>query len=170
MEFFELIKTRHSVRAYKPDEIDDGDLSQILEAARLAPTAANRQPFRVVVIKTKGREDDLNRIYGRQWFSEAPLVLCVCGVKAEGWVRSHDGKSYLDVDAAIVMDHIVLAAAALGLGTCWIAAFDPDAARDVLKLPPGVEPIVFTPLGVPDDRPGTKNRKALEQIVKYDVW
>ena len=68
------------------------------------------------------------------------------------------------------MDHIVLAAAALGLGTCWIAAFDPDAARDVLKLPPGVEPIVFTPLGVPDDRPGTKSRKALEQIVKYDVW
>ena len=84
MEFFELIKTRHSVRAYKSDEIDDDDLTQILEAARLAPTAANRQPFRVVVIKTEGREDELNRIYGRQWFSEAPLVLCVCGVKAEG--------------------------------------------------------------------------------------
>ncbi len=170
MEFSELIKTRRSVRAYKPDPVEKVQLAQILEAARLAPTAANRQPFRVMVIETVGREAALGRIYSRPWFVDAPLVLCICGVEAEGWVRSHDGKSYLDVDAAIVMDHIVLAATSLGLGTCWIAAFDPDAARDVLKLPAGVKPIIFTPLGVPDDRPGSKRRKPIEEIVKYDVW
>lgn len=170
MDFFELIKTRRSVRAYKPDAVEDAQLTQILDAARLAPTAANRQPFRVMVVETKGKEEALGRIYGRNWFFEAPLVLCVCGVEAEGWVRRHDGKSYLDVDAAIVMDHIVLAATALGLGTCWIAAFDPDAASEVLQLPPNVEPIIFTPLGVPDDQPGPKRRKPLEEIVKHDVW
>ncbi|MBN1247223.1 MAG: nitroreductase family protein [Anaerolineae bacterium] len=170
MEFFDLIKTRRSVRAYKPDPVEASQLDQILEAARWAPTAANRQPFRVMVIKTAGREAELGRIYERNWFVEAPLVLCVCGVEAEGWVRRYDGKSYLDVDAAIVMDHIVLAATALGLGTCWIAAFDPEAASEVLALPPDVEPIIFTPLGVPDDRPGIKRRKALEDIVKYDTW
>jgi nitroreductase len=68
------------------------------------------------------------------------------------------------------MDHLVLAAAALGLGTCWIAAFDPDAAREILELPEGVEPIIFTPLGYPDTEPGPKKRKPLSEIVKHDRW
>lgn len=170
MDFFELIKTRRSVRAYKPDPLTPAQIEQILEAGRLAPTAANRQPFRILVIETAGREEALRRIYGREWFTDAPYVLCVCGVEDEGWVRRHDSKRYLDVDAAIVMDHMILAAAALGLGTCWIGAFDPDAAREVLELPTGVEPIAFTPVGVPADDPGAKQRKALEELVKYDVW
>ncbi len=170
MEFLELARQRYSVRAYKSDPIEAVKLNKVLEAARLAPTAANRQPFRVLVVTTAGRQDDLRRIYGREWFVEAPIVLCICGVEAEAWMRSHDGKSYMDVDAAIVMDHVVLAATSLGLGTCWIAAFDPDAARDVLGLPNGVEPIVFTPLGYPDDQPGTKRRKELSEIVRYDHW
>ncbi|MGC9520903.1 MAG: nitroreductase family protein [Anaerolineae bacterium] len=170
MEFLELVRKRHSVRAYKPDPVEDVKLQQILEAARLAPTAANRQPFRVLVVTTEGREDELRRIYGREWFVKAPLILCICGVEAEAWMRSHDGKSYMDVDAAIVMDHVVLAATSLGLGTCWIAAFDPAAARDVLGLPNGVEPIVFTPLGYPDSEPGAKRRKELSDLVRYEHW
>jgi nitroreductase len=170
MEFSDLIQKRYSVRAYKPDPVEDDKLQAILEAARLAPTAANRQPIRVLVVRTEEREDALRRVYGRDWFVRAPLVLCVCGVEAEAWVRRHDGKHYLDVDAAIVMDHIVLAATDQGLGTCWIAAFDPDAAREVLELPEHVEPIVFTPLGYPDDQPGPKKRKALNELVKYDRW
>jgi nitroreductase len=81
-------------------------------------------------------------------------------------VRS-DGKNYNDVDVAIVMDHLILAAADLGLGTCWIAAFDPDAAREVLSLPEGVEPIAFTPLGYPADTARPKKRKPLEKLVRY---
>lgn len=170
MDLFDVMERRYSVRAYKPDPVEEEKVQQILEAARMAPTAANRQPIRIVIIRTAGRQAALNRIYGRDWFAAAPLVLCVCGVEAEGWVRNHDGKSYVDVDAAIVMDHVVLAATALGLGTCWIAAFDPDAARDVLGLPKGVAPIIFTPLGYPDDQPRPKRRKELGELVKHDQW
>jgi len=141
----------------------------VLEAARLAPTAANRQPFQIIVIHTVGREAELKRIYNKDWFVQAPLVICACGIPARGW-RRRDGKSYCDVDVAIAMDHLILAAANLGLGTCWIAAFDPVAAREVLGLPDDVEPIAFTPLGYPADRPGPKKRKALSELVRYERW
>jgi nitroreductase len=97
------------------------------------------------------------------------LVICACGLPAQNWVRS-DAKNYNDVDVAIAMDHLVLAAADLGLGTCWIAAFDPAAAREVLGLPDGVEPVAFTPLGYPADQPGPKARKASSELVRYDQW
>jgi nitroreductase len=141
----------------------------VLEAARLAPTAANRQPFRLVVIHTAAREDELKRIYRRDWFVQAPLVLCACGIPGEGWIRM-DGKPYVDVDVAIAMDHLILTATEQGLGTCWIAAFDPSAAREVLGLPDGVEPIAFTPLGYAADRPAAKRRKPLSELVRYERW
>ena len=87
MDFFELIQKRHSVRAYKSDAVEDKKLAQVLEAARLAPTAANRQPVKVLVVETAGREDALRRIYGREWFVDAPLVLCVCGLPGDNWVH-----------------------------------------------------------------------------------
>ncbi len=171
MSFQELIRKRYSVRAYKPDPVPDDLLAQVLEAGRLAPTAANRQPFRVIVIHTQGREAELNRIYPREWFVQAPLILCVCTVQAEAWQRArYDGKSHADVDATIVMDHMVLAATELGLGGCWIAAFNPAAAREILGLPEGVEPVLFTPLGFPADQPRVKERKPLAELVHYEHW
>jgi nitroreductase len=169
MEFWELISKRYSVRAYKPDPVEEEKLQRVLEAARLAPTAANRQPFRLIVIHTAGREAELQRIYRRKWFTQAPLVICACAIPAQGWVRMDD-KPYTDVDVAIVMDHLILAATDLGLGTCWIGAFDPAAAREVLGLPDGVEPILFTPLGYPAQQPGSKDRKPLSQLVLYEQW
>jgi nitroreductase len=169
MEFSELIEKRYSVRAYKPYPVGDERLHQVLQAARLAPTAANRQPFQLIVIHTEGREAELKRIYGKDWFVQAPLVICACGVPAQGWVR-RDGKSYCDVDVAIAMDHLILAAADAGLGTCWVGAFDPGAAREVLGLPDDVEPIAFTPLGYPADRPNPKKRKPLSELVRYENW
>jgi nitroreductase len=166
MDFFELIQTRYSVRAYKPDPVEDEKLQRILEAARLAPTAANRQPFQIIVLKTAGRQAELRPIYPRDWFLQAPLLLCACGIPAENWVR-RDGKNYNDVDVTIAMDHLILAAANLGLGTCWIAAFDPSAARQILRLPEGVEPVAFTPLGYPADSPRPKQRKPLAELVRY---
>ena len=169
MEFTDLIQKRYSVRAYKPDPVEDSKLHAVLEAARLAPTAANRQPFQIVVVHTAGREKELQRIYSRAWFTQAPLLICICGVPAQAWVRK-DGKNYADVDVTIAMDHLILAAANLGLGTCWVAAFDPPAAREILRLPDDVEPIAFTPLGYPADQPGSKDRKALSQLVRYEHW
>jgi nitroreductase len=169
VEYAELIRKRYSVRAYKDDPVEEEKLQQVLEAARLAPTAANRQPFRIVVLHTEGRQEELLRIYPREWFARAPLVLCVCALPEQGWVRM-DGKRYTDVDAAIVMDHLILAATDLGLGTCWIAAFNPEAARQVLHLPAGVEPIVFTPLGYAADPARPKERKPLGDLVRYEEW
>lgn len=169
MEFLDVVKQRYSARAYKSDPVEEEKLQQILEAARLAPTAANLQPFRLIVIHTAGREADLWRIYRREWFVQAPLVICACAVTDEAWSRM-DGKPYADVDVSIALDHLVLAATSLGLGTCWIAAFDPVAAREVLGLPTGVEPIAFTPLGYPADRLRPKSRKPLSELVRYEQW
>jgi len=169
MEFEKLTVARYSVRSYKSQAIPDPVLEKVLEAGRLAPTAANRQAFRILVIHTAGREKELKRIYGRDWFVQAPVVIAVCALSDRCWVRA-DGKSYCDVDAAIVMDHLILAAADQGLGSCWIGAFDARAAREVLGLPDSVEPIVFTPLGYAADRPGEKKRRPLDDLVRFENW
>ncbi len=169
MKFQELVNKRYSVRSYRPDAVEDSKLQQVLEAARLAPTAANRQPFRLIVIHTAGKEADLRRVYDKTWFVEAPIVICACGISEENYVRA-GGRSYLDVDVAIAMDHLIMAAADLGLGTCWIGAFDAAAAREVLGIPESVEPIVFTPLGYPGDQLRPKTRRPLEDLVRYERW
>ncbi len=169
MRMMDLIEKRFSVRAYKPDPVEDEKLQYVLGAARLAPTAANRQPFWLIVVHTAGKEAELRQVYDRTWFVQPPLVICACGIPAQAWVR-RDGKNYCDVDVAIAMDHLVLAATEQGLGTCWVAAFDAAAARRVLSLPDGVEPVAFTPLGYPDDAGRPRKRKTLAEIVKYERW
>jgi nitroreductase len=165
VDFFELIESRYSVRAYSNRPVEEEKLRKVLRAAQVAPTAANLQPFRLLVRETRGCHDALGRLYHRDWFCQAPLVIGVCAVQKEGWVR-RDGKNYADVDATIAMDHMVLAAAALGLGTCWIAAFDPAVARAVFDLPEGFEPLAFTPLGYPADQPPQERpRKALAELI-----
>ncbi len=161
MEYSQVIANRYSVRAYRPDPVEDEKLQAILEAARLAPTAANRQPIQLIVMQTRGRETEIGKIYRRPWFVQAPLVIAVCAVSSQAWVRESDRFNARLIDAAIVADHLILAATNLGLGTCWIAAFNVEAARSVLNLPADAEPVIFTPLGYPADLPGPKIRKPL---------
>jgi nitroreductase len=170
MKFQDLISKRYSVRAYRPDPVEEDKLARVLDAARIAPTAANRQAFRVIVVETGKRKADLQRIYGRDWFVQAPLVLCICAVPSEAWVRKADGWNAAEVDATIVMSHIVLAAAEEGLGTCWIAAFDPAAAREVLGLPRQPPTSTLTPLGYAADSPLPKKRRPLADLVLRDHW
>jgi nitroreductase len=170
MEYSELIAVRYSVRAYRPDPVEDDKLQAVLEAARQAPSACNRQPFQVVVLHTAGREEEIGQIYRRPWFVQAPIVLAVCAIPSQAWVRASDRFNAAVVDATIAMDHLILAAANLGLGTCWIAAFEIEAARRVLQLPEGVEPVLFTPLGYPADPPRPRARKPLSGIVRYERW
>jgi nitroreductase len=170
VEFSEVIRTRYSVRAYSNREVSEEALQNVLQAFALAPTAANRQALGLIVIHTEGRAEELRRIYRADWFaSQPPIVLCACVTPTKCWTR-RDGKNYADVDAAIAMDHAILAATAEGLGTCWVGAFDPAAAREVLALPPDVEPIAFAPLGYAADRPSPRLRKKTEQLVHYDRW
>ena len=167
MSLSELIQQRYSVRGYKPDPVEEDKLQQVLEAARWAPTAANRQRFQLIVIHTEGRQEELRRIYDKEWFVQAPVVLCACRYPMD---PERKRKDYTDVDVGIVVDHLILAAAELGLGTCWIGAFDPAAAREVLGLPDEVEPVVFTPLGYAADSPRPKQRKPLSDLVRYEHW
>ena len=169
MEFLDLIQARYSVRKYKSEPIEEEKLNIILEAARLAPTAHNQQPFKLIVVKTEGNEENLKRIYPANFFVEAPIIICACAILEEGWTRD-DGKNYTEVDTSIVMDHLILAATNLGLGTCWIGKFDLKAAREVLNIPENVQPLVFTPLGYPEDKPRPKKRKNINEIVRYGKW
>jgi nitroreductase len=170
MEYSELIAKRYSVRAYRPDPVEDEKLQAVLEAARLAPTAANRQPVQLIVMHTSGREDEIGKIYRKPWFVQAPLVIAVCAISSQAWVRESDRFNARLIDAAIVADHLILEAANQGLGTCWIAAFNVEAARSVLQLPDEAEPVIFTPLGYPADQPGPKTRKPLSELVRYEHW
>jgi nitroreductase len=167
VQFIELARKRYGVRSYKAEPVEDDRLQLVLQAARLTPTAANRQAFRLIVILTKDRESELLRIYNRSWFVQAPVVICICAIPNEAWVRLDD-KNYSDVDAAIVMDHLVLAATDLGLDTGWIGAFEPVAAREVLGIPEQADPIAFTPLGYPADQLLARKRKNLDDLVRYN--
>ena len=166
MEFYEVVRSRRSIRSYGPDAVEDQKLERILEAARLAPSAANRQPLVFYVIRDPRLRGDLRRAYGQQWFTSAPVIVCVCCRPDEAWRRG-DGKNYADVDAAIAMEHLVLAAAAEGLGTCWIGAFKPQPLREILGIPDELEPVALTPLGYPAERPSATPRKSLDELVRY---
>jgi len=166
MDFSELVLERYSVRKYLDKKVEKEKLDLILKAFQFAPTAANYQPFRLFVFKTKGKEDLFKKIYSPKWFSSAPLLLLGCVDESSAWVRS-DKKNYAIVDIAIAFDHLILQAAELGLGTCWVAAFNPEKARELLKLPTNLEPIVFTPLGYPADSPRKKSRKKISELVEF---
>ncbi len=165
MEFYEVITKRRSIRAYKKDPVEDSKLSRILNAARLAPTAANRQPYSLIVVKDEDTKIRLKDAYSPEWFFTAPVIVCACALPDDAWKRN-DGKGYVDVDVAIAMDHLILAASAEGLGTCWIAAFKPEVVREVLNIPDNMEPLVLTPLGYPETIPEPTFRKPLEEMVR----
>jgi nitroreductase len=167
MDFKELALQRYSVRAYKDTPVEPEKIATVLEAARLAPTAANRQPFRLFVINVAKHREQLQNLYHREWFVQAPLVIGIAAVTEEGWTRKFDDENYAVVDATIAFDHLILQAADLGLGTCWIAAFDPVVARELLGLPDGWKPVAFTPLGYPADDWREKKRRELDEVVRY---
>lgn len=170
--FLELAEKRRSVRAYKPEPVPEDLLQTVLEAGRLAPSAANKQPWRFIVVRSETGRRALGTAYAREWFWKAPVVIAVCVLPKEAWVRSYDGQNYALVDGALALDHMTLAAAELGLGTCWIGAFDPAAAREILGLPDGVEIVGLTPLGFPDVEPSprVRSRRPLGETVRQERW
>ena len=169
MEFWELARKRYSARSYRSDPVEDDKLQQVLEAACLAPTRHNQQPFQLIVIHPAGKEAELGRIYPGAHFVQAPIIICACGIPSQDLIsRGVQGRRELDV--GIVMDHLSLAATDLGLGTCWIGAFDRAAAREVLGLPEDIEPLIFMTLGYTDDPGRPKVRKTLTELIRHERW
>ena len=169
MEFQQLIRRRRSIRGYKPDPVPQDALCRILEAGRIAPTAANRQAFQIVVITDASTRKRFKDVYDRDWFYTAPVILAGCVEPAKAWQRA-DGFNAAEVDITIVMDHIILAAADEGLGTCWICNFDESKAKQILGVPADVRVIALTPLGFPAAEPRPFERKALDTLVRREKW
>lgn len=170
MTFLDLVRARESVRDYDPGRpVPREVLERILEAGRLAPSACNLQPWRFIVVSSPGALARVRPCYKGTWFQDAPHVLAVAGRRKHAWTR-RDGYNSLETDLAIAMDHLILAAAAEGVGTCWIAAFDPAALRRALELEEGEEVFAVTPLGYPRGnyrRRETKERRALAEIARF---
>ena len=170
MEVFAAIRKRRSIRLYERKPVNEEKLNRVLEAGRLAPSADNRQPWRFIVVTDEKIKEKLRAAYDEEWFVSAPVIIVGCAVPKEAWVRM-DGQEYWMVDVAIAMQNMILTATELGLGTCWIADFDEEAARKALKLPLGVRVVAMTPLGYPaEQKRPVGNRKPLSEIVHYNSW
>ena len=169
MQFQELIRARRSIRGYRPDPVPEAALRRILEAARLAPTAANRQPFQLIVVTDAAVRRQLRAVYDREWFWTAPMILVGCAEPAKAWQR-FDGFNSAEVDLSIVMDHVVLAATDEGLGTCWICHFDEPKLKPILGIPADVRVIAMTPLGYAAAEPSAFQRKPLVELVRHERW
>lgn len=163
--FLELAEARYSCRSFKDTPITDAQIGRILEAARVAPTAANKQPVHVWVVKSPEALEKLkgatNYLYG------APVVFMVGANPDAAWVRKYDGKNGAEVDAAIVGTHIMLEASALGLGNVWVGSFDPARIKADFPETEGYEIVCLFPVGVPAAGAGLnhKERQSLEQFV-----
>ena len=169
MNFLELAKARYSSRSYTSQAIEKEKLDYILECGRVAPSAANFQPWHIVVLDKKDAIEALAVVYPREWFKTSAVVLVICGDHLSSWKRP-DGKDHCDIDAAIITDHMTLAAAEQGIGTCWICHFDASKCSELLTLPNNIEPIIILSMGYPADTADTprhNNRKPIEEIVHH---
>jgi nitroreductase len=169
MTFLELAENRYSVRKFSPRPVEDDKLALVLQAGRLAPTAKNMQPQRILVVKSAEALEKLNKcspcIYG------APSALVVCYDKSASWVRNPDNQNYGEVDAVIVATHMMLQAQELGLGTVPVGIFDTDGLRREFSLPENLVPSLVLPLGYPAEdampAPMHGQRKPLDETVRF---
>ena len=172
MDFLSLAKQRCSVRKYKVDAVEKDKLDKILEAARIAPTAANIQSQRLLVINSN---EGLKKLSRGVNYHGAPLAIIVCGDHSNVFVRPFDKKDMVSVDATIVADHIVLEAEDLGLSSCWLTYFEPTVIRKEFHIPDHLEPVAIIALGYADTVKSSperhsKDRKAVNDFVYYGTF
>ena len=166
MNFLELVKARYSVRNYEERPIEQNKLDYIMECVRLAPSAVNFQPWKFAVITEKKLLEALKSAYPREWIKTAPCIIVACGDHNVAWHRKLDNKDHTDVDVSIAVEHLCLAAAEQGLGTCWVCYFDVPLCKEILGLPANIEPVALVPVGYPASQEvPEKNRKPLQDIL-----
>ena len=171
MEFYEVIKKRKSIRKYKSDPIPEDVLNRILDAGRLAPSAKNYQPWHFVVIRDPEMKKKVAEACRNQPFmAEADVIICGCALEKIAWGRMGNYMASWPHDLTISLDHMILAAANEGLGTCWIGAFDEKMVKDVLSIPDDVRVVALTPVGYPAEEARERGRLELEDIVSYEKF
>ncbi|RKZ22514.1 nitroreductase [bacterium] len=168
MEVMDAIKKRRSIRRYEAREVEEEKIRLLLEAARLAPSARNLQPWKFVVVKDRGKIEKLSRACcNQEWIKTAPLIIVGCGLRKHTFRNGYPSNA---VDLAIALEHIVLEAVELGLGTCWIEAFYPDEVRKILGIPEDIDVSGILTVGYPAESPEPRERKSLEEIMCREGW
>lgn len=161
MSFLEMAEARYSVRDYADKKVEQDKLGKILEAAHVAPTAANKQPARLVVVQ---EEEGLKKIGKAANIYGAPLAIIVCSDHTKAWTRPFDQKKTTDIDATILTDHMMMEAAELGLGSVWICYFKPDVIRQEFQLPDTLEPVNILAIGYANGSPADPKRHVTQRI------
>lgn len=170
MDFISIAKKRYSVRKYTEKKVEPEKLDKILEAAHVAPTAANRQPVHLIAVQD---EEGLAKISKAADIYDAPLAIIVCADHSRAWTRPYDKKQTSDIDASILTDHMMLQATELGLGTVWVCYFEPDVLRQEFSLPDNLEPINILVIGYANEEPADPERHSqmripMNKLVSYD--
>jgi nitroreductase len=170
VDVYEAIATRKSVRAFKEKDVPEEKIVRLLEAARLAPSASNRQEWRFVVVRDPSMRKHLSvAARGQTFIGAAPVVLACCAETDEHVMAC--GQLCYPIDVAIAIDHITLCAVDEGLGTCWIGAFDEDQVKELLGIPPQIRVVGLLPVGYAQDSSKVgKNRLLLQELIKYERW
>lgn len=167
MDFWSVIEQRHSVRAFSSAPVSDETIERILKAGILAPSAGNRQPWHFVVVRSRAVKSNLERAaFGQSFVGEAPVVIVVCAEpeRSAAVYRDRGRALYCLQDTAAAVENMLLAATALGLGACWVGAFDEEAAASAVALPAGLRPVALIPLGVPARVPQATPRRPLAEV------
>ena len=173
MDFYDVAKTRRSVRSYRSDPIPEDVLARVLEAVRIAPSGSNRQPWRFIVVKDEATKQRLvPACNGQSWIADAPVVIVACGQNIHYNRGGYMGDMSVIVDVAIGFTHLILAARVEGLGTCWIGAFSNDEVKKTLGVPEDYYVVAVTPLGYPEGESfkGPGSRKPLSEITSMDKF
>ena len=169
MNFNDLAKQRSSIRNYEKTPIEEGIIKQLLATARLAPTAANTQPQKIMVIN---ESDSISKVNKAANCHGAPLIMIVLVNKTATWIRPYDNKNMSDIDGTIVADHIVMQAEDLGLSSCWITYFNPSILKREFNIPNEFEPIAIISIGYSTVSKNASRhntlRKPLESMVIYN--
>jgi nitroreductase len=173
LEFYEVIRTRRSVRSFKEDPIPKEALNRVLEAARVAPSGGNRQPWKFILVRDDAlKQKIISACNNQRFMTEAPVIVVACGQRLPLNRGGYMGEMSVLLDIAIAFTHLILAARAEGLGTCWIGAFDNDEIKRLLKIPEDFEVVATTPLGYPSGEVFTepRGRKDLDEILSVDKF
>jgi len=172
MEFFETLKARHSVRAYKDKEIEEDKIYQILEAANSAPSAGNLQSYEIVLIRDKERKKKIAAAsYNQNFIAQAPIILVFCAniYKSSTKYGERGEKLYALQDATIACSYAQLAATTLGLASCWIGAFDEEKIKKIINAPAHIKPVAILPIGYAAEKPYITSRRKLKDLVKEET-
>ncbi len=165
MNLLELISKRRSIRQFTSEDVEQEKLDYVMECVRLAPSAANFQPWKFLIVKTEEKRTLLQKCYGAKWFTSAPIYIVAIGDSNQSWKRNYDTKDHYDVDVAIALEHLVLAATEQNLGTCWVCDFDAALCSQLLQLPQNEVPVAIIVAGYPAralDK--VVNRKSIQEI------